>query len=123
MRCSSDSSITASHAVWHNQCILCTLYVLEHIYSHLGSCIGHISTTIAPMDLQPLSLPPSYAASCDAVATAASLHHMQSSLAQPMHTLYFVCIGAHIQPLWILYRPYLNNYSTYGPPATFIASL
>src|SRR5210317_2263204 len=78
MRCSSDSSITASYAVWHNQCILCTLYVLELTYSHLGSSIGHISTTIAHMDLQPLSLPPYDAASCDAVATAASLHHMQS---------------------------------------------
>src|SRR6056300_434672 len=52
--------------------------LLLYPHSTYVSSFGHISTTIPPMDLQPLSLPSSDAAACVALAIKSPLHHVHA---------------------------------------------
>src|SRR5210317_1850762 len=96
-------------------------YVLL-LYSHSTyvSSLAHISTTIPPMDLQPLSLASSDTAACDAAEIQASLHHDVPYKG----CFWLVCtIVVLTFNVCIFFRSYLNNYTTYGPPTTFIGFL
>src|SRR5210317_2212447 len=94
--------------------------LLLYPHSTYVSSLGHISTTIPPMDLQPLSLASSVAAACNTVAIMASLHHGETYKG----CFWLVCtIVVPTFNVCIFFRSYLNNYTTYGPPTTFIGFL
>src|SRR6056300_270725 len=85
MRCCSDNGVIAPWRaiqritmVGHTKAAFGWYVLLLYPHSMYVSLFGHISTTIPPMHLQPLSLASSDAAACDAVAIRLFLHYVEA---------------------------------------------
>src|SRR6056300_1674577 len=88
------------------------------------SSFGHISATIPPMDLKPLSSASSAAVPCITGAITASLHHWKPY--QDLLCLLCTILATTLQTTLdvpIFFWPYLSNHTTYGPQTTFICIL
>src|SRR6056300_705294 len=85
---------------------------------------GHISTTIPPVDLKPLSSASSDAVPCITVAITASLHHWKpyQDLLWLFCTIIATTLGTTLD-VSIFFWSYLNKHTTYGPQTTSICIL